>query len=121
MIIFSVFNKQYNPDQNEMQHQGVVRFLKRQGIFFRETLGTFDGVEELGFSVCDGDEELVKTLCNQYNQDCYLAVSKCKAYLHYTNGQLKGKEFLIGIWTPGKVEGADYTYIDGQYYHCSMS
>jgi hypothetical protein len=118
MIIFSVFQSCYNRDQNEMQHQGMVRWFKRQGIHFKETVGTYQGVEELGFCLCDNLEERVIEHCREFSQECYLVVSKMKAYLVYTNGPLKGKEIFAGVWTPGKGLKGDYTTIDGSPYHC---
>ena len=118
MIIFSVFQSCYTREQNEMQHPSIVRYFRSQGIHFKETVGTYQGVEELGFCVCDGLEEQVRTLCEIYGQECFLTISKMKAYLVYTNGPLKGKEIFAGVWTPGKGLKGDYTCVEGSTYHC---
>jgi hypothetical protein len=72
IIIFSVFRKNQNTEHNTDVHETVKVQLTAKNIGFKELL-SFDGEDnKLSFLVLANQENVVKSLCNQFNQDVYL-------------------------------------------------
>lgn len=72
IIIFSVFNKQQSAEHNRDVHETVKFSLATKNIGYKELLGHYKGDSELSILVRAEHENLVKDLCKQFKQECYL-------------------------------------------------
>ena len=72
IIIFSVFRANETNEYNKDVHETVKVSLQSKNIGFKELMGVYNGVSELSLLVLANHENVVKDLCAQFKQECYL-------------------------------------------------
>ncbi len=73
ILIFSVYQTNKSQDENHASHIKTLESLKSSGVPCLELLGRYNEVNETSILI-EGLEYsfLVKHLCKQFNQECYL-------------------------------------------------
>jgi hypothetical protein len=74
ILIFSVYRSNYTSDQNRNVHNTILSGLQLQNIQYKELFGRYNKTLEKSILVLHNEhnEEIVKHLCKQFSQDCYL-------------------------------------------------
>lgn len=121
-IIFSVYQKTQSNRVNKSNHAIVKRQLNGQLI--KETIGYYDGEEELSFLVrVNGPEDIgrIMTICKEFNQESYLV-------LHESTDEAEviecgtGDVLLSGDWSLIKnpMDYIGWTKVGNDYYTIKM-
>lgn len=96
ILIFSVFQADKPSRENYVNHAIVKEILVKNKIPFIPVLGSYENTAELSFIVSVEHRNLVQTLCNTYNQACYLEHHKdrfCEAVFQ------EGRRVKLGTMT----------------------
>lgn len=87
ILIFSVFHANRDDASNQDNHQCTVNRLTQLGIGHKVLDGVYKNTSEKSILVLSDRIDLVRVLCKQFNQECYLrSDSDRNTYLVYPDG-----------------------------------
>lgn len=72
IIIFSTYRLENSEQINKLNFKIISKLLDRKGVSYKIVEGSYNGIKEQSFLVLSKHEVLVKELCRQNAQECYL-------------------------------------------------
>lgn len=108
-IIFSVDRKENSERDNINSRIELEDILNEEVIPFKECEGVYKGTKEVSYLVDGKHEDTVQQLCQAFNQESYLYISKSYGVLKNRHGQeVSTQRFFRQI--------ENYTIIDGEIF-----
>ena len=112
MIVFSAEKQDLSIYENTQRTSELYDILSTAGISFKELQGKYQGVSETSFIVPASKVGMVKELCHQFEQECYLELGPelkggRAAWFVYSNGR---KEYQGQLQGQPNKPNEDYTF-----------
>lgn len=111
IFIMSAESKNVNSRVNFYNHEELISRLESYKIPFKEVIGVYNGTSERSVLIQGlNNELLIKSLCNDYRQECYLVSGADRSsFLVFNNGTESYIGILIPVTQDEAIKNESYT------------